>query len=304
PFCYWAPNSCDPAVGCETAVKLALQQPPWLSGASCIINRVTTDPAPADHHWRREIIDRMSKAGSVLDRIESNAPYPVEPESDLAGDRDQVPDLWVDTLAVRRLKVAVDFLAGVRDLVIGGTHMYAPFPLLRASLESSATAVWLLEPEDRATRLQRLVGLHIDDTNNKKAVQFMMPEELRDPFDHEPGIKQMVTDSGSPRGKCKFPDYTSVLKSVDDLPREGKSMLLAWRVCSGFSHGLSWATTGLMPQSNREQIGPTLHRAETSPNYQLVSSLVGTAVRTVERADCLFRLFMIEGVERSAAVGL
>ncbi|MGH3726301.1 MAG: hypothetical protein ACRDUS_19520 [Mycobacterium sp.] len=251
---------------------------------------MTAGPAADDDHWRKEILDRMSKASSVLDRIQTNQPYLVEPESDLAGDRGQVPDLWVDTLAVRRLKVAVDFLAGIRDLLTGGTHMYAPFPLMRAVLESSATAVWLLEPDDRRSRLQRLVGLHIDDTSNKKAVQFMMPEHLRDPFDHEPGIKQMVRDSGSPRGKCKVPDYTSLMKKVDDLPGEGASMLLAWRVCSGFSHGLSWATTGLMPQSNREQIGPTLHRVETAPNYQLVSSLTGTAVRTIERAHCLFEV--------------
>jgi hypothetical protein len=251
---------------------------------------MTEDPAPGDDHWRTEVLERMNRASVVLDRIESTEPYFVEPESDLAGDRAQVPDLWVDTLATRRLKVAVDYLAGLRDLVVNGTHLFAPFPLLRAVLESAATAVWLLEPDDRKIRLQRLVGLHIDDTNNKKAVQFMLPEEFRDAFDHEPGIKQMVTDSGSPRGKCKFPDYTSVLRMVDDLPGEGASMLLAWRVCSGFSHGLSWATTGLMPQSNREQIGPTLHRAETSPNYQLTSTIVRTAVRSIERADCLFEV--------------
>ncbi len=199
-----------------------------------------------------------------------------------------MPDLFVDTVAARRLRIAVDYLAGLRDILVAGTHFYAPFPLLRASLESSATAVWLLEPDDRKTRLQRLVGLHIDDTNNKKAVQFMLPEEHRDQFDHEPGIKKMVTDSGSPRGKCKFPDYTSLLKKIDDLPGEGGSLLLAWRVCSGFSHGLNWATSGLIPQSNKVQIGDTLHRVEVSPNYQLVSSLTKTIVRTIERADCLF----------------
>ncbi|MDV6267757.1 hypothetical protein [Rhodococcus globerulus] len=249
---------------------------------------MTADPDPSDDHWREEILNRMNRASVVLDRIEADEPYPVEPDSDLAGDREQVPDLWVDTLAARRLKVAVDYLAGVRDLVSGGTHFYAPFALLRAVLESSAAAVWLLEPADRKVRLQRLVGLHIDDTNNKKAVQFMLPEEFRDPFDHEPGIGKMVTDSGSPRGKCKFPDYTSVLKKIDDLPDEAGSMLLGWRVCSGFSHGLSWATTGLMPELNREQIGTSVHRVETSANYQLVSSIVNTAVRTIERADCLF----------------
>ncbi|UZG55652.1 hypothetical protein [Rhodococcus opacus] len=116
----------------------------------------------------------------------------------------------------------------------------------------------------------------------------MLPQEHRDPFDHEPGIKKMMTDSGSPRSKCKFPDYTFVLKKIDDLPDEGGSMLLAWHVCSCFSHGLSWATAGLIPQSNREQIGPTLHRYELSPNYQLVASITATVARTIERAHCLF----------------
>lgn len=230
----------------------------------------------------------MNRACEVLDRIKSDEPYPVQPASDLAGDRDQVPDVRVDTLAVRRLKIATDYLAGVRDLVVGGTHFYAPFALLRASLESSATTVWLLQPDDRKVRLQRLVGLHIDDTNNKGSAQAMLPEALRDPFDHKPGINRMVADSGSPRGKCKFPGYTSVMRTIDDLPGEGASMLLAWRVCSAFSHGLDWATTGLMPRWDSRQIGPTLHRAQTSPNYQMVSSIVRTVVRTIERADCLF----------------
>jgi hypothetical protein len=251
---------------------------------------MTADPAPDDHHWRQQTLDRMNNAVAVLNRIESNDPYPVQADSDLAGDRAQVPDLWVDTLAARRLKVAVDYLAGIRDLMAAGTHYYAPFALLRATLESSAAAVWLLEPDQREIRLQRLVGLHIDDKNNKRAVQSMLPDEFRDSFDHEPGIKRMVTASGSPRKKCKFPDYTNLLKGIDDVPGQGASLLLAWRVCSGFSHGLSWATTGLIPQSNRQQIGPTLHQFEASPNYQLVATLVNTAARTIERAHCLFEV--------------
>ena len=135
----------------------------------------------------------MQRVGAMLDRIESNEPYLVEDLSDLAGDREQIPDLWLDTIATRRLKVAVDYLAGVRDLVTSGIHYYAPFPLLRAVLESAATAVWLLESDERPVRLRRLVGLHIDDTNNKKSVQFMVPEQYRDPFDHETGYQ----DNGS-----------------------------------------------------------------------------------------------------------
>jgi hypothetical protein len=251
---------------------------------------VTTEPPPDHDHWRTEALSRMNRAGAVLDRIDSDDPYPIEDRSDLAGDREQIPDLWLDTVATRRLKVAVDYLAGVRDLVSGGLHYYAPFPLLRAVLESAATAVWLLESDERPVRLRRLVGLHIDDTNNKKSVQFMLPEQYRDPFDHEPGIKKMIQESGSPRGKCKFPDYTAVFKTIDDLPGEGASMLLAWRVCSGFSHGLTWATTGLIQQTNRAQVGPTLHRFDGTPNYQLVATMVRTAVRTIELADCYFQV--------------
>ncbi len=109
---------------------------------------------PDGSQWREEIFRRMNAAAAVLHNIESHDPYPVEPASDLAGDRDQVPDLWVDTLATRRLKVAVDYLAGIRDLVNTGTHFHAPYALLRAVLESSATAVWLLDPEERKTRLE------------------------------------------------------------------------------------------------------------------------------------------------------
>jgi hypothetical protein len=56
---------------------------------------MTADPAPGDDHWRTEVLERMNTASVVLDRIESSEPYFVEPESDLAGDRQQVPDLWV-----------------------------------------------------------------------------------------------------------------------------------------------------------------------------------------------------------------
>jgi Protein similar to CwfJ C-terminus 1 len=38
------------------------------------------------------------------------------------------------------------------------------------------------------------------------------------------------------------------------------------------------------------QIGPSLHRVQASPNYQLVATLTSTAVRTIERADCLFHV--------------
>jgi hypothetical protein len=174
----------------------------------------------------------MNRAVDVLNRIESNDPYPVEPDSDLAGDRAQIPELWVDprhpaTQGGSGLPGRYTRTDERRPALLRAVRALA-----RLAGEQCA-AVWLLEPDDRKIRLQRLVGMHIDDSNNKKAVQSMLPEELRDPYDHEPGIKRMVTASRSPRRKCKFPDYTSLLKEIDNLPGQGASLLLAWRVCSG-----------------------------------------------------------------------
>lgn len=83
---------------------------------------MTTEPPPDDDHWRAEALNRMGRAGAILDRIESNEPYPVEDSSDLAGDREQVPDLWLDTIATRRLKVAVDYLAAVRAIELADCY--------------------------------------------------------------------------------------------------------------------------------------------------------------------------------------
>jgi hypothetical protein len=83
---------------------------------------VTADPATGDDLWRKEILERMSRASEVLDRLESPEPYIVEPESDLARDGAQA-QMWVDTIVTRRLKIAVDYLAGLRDLVFIGTHL-------------------------------------------------------------------------------------------------------------------------------------------------------------------------------------
>ncbi|UZG55653.1 hypothetical protein [Rhodococcus opacus] len=118
---------------------------------------MTSNLGPDDDHWRDEALKRMNKASNVFHQVESYDPYPVEPGSDLDGDRVQIPVLFVDTLATRRLKVAVDYLTGLRELLNAGTHFYAPFALLRASLESGATAVccWNRRPKDPTATTRR-----------------------------------------------------------------------------------------------------------------------------------------------------
>lgn len=241
-------------------------------------------------NWRWEVVNTMAVAGDVLRRIGGDFPYPVEDQSDLAGDRLQVPTLWVDTLALRQLKVAVDYLSGIRDLMRDGTQHFAPFGLLRAALEAAATSVWLLESDDRTTRLQRLIGFQISDTNNKKTYQAMLPPEFRDTFDHESAIHQMVADAGVKRGTCKFPNNTSLMRQLDDFPDNNRSLLLTYCICSGFSHGFGWATVGLAAVVSQEQLSPTHAYMLAKPNHELLFKLVNSCVRTIQRAHVLFEI--------------
>lgn len=237
---------------------------------------------------REQIMARMSHAAAFIYRIESGDGFEVEPGSDLARDRERNPLLWVDSIALRRLQVAVDDLAGIRDLVNNGTHMHAPFALLRGVVEAASVAVWLLEPEDRITRLKRLVGLHIYDTENKKSFNALLPAEFRDNFDHEPGITSMVKAIGVQRKKCRFPDYTALVRDIDDFPGEGHSLFLVWKVCAGVSHGMTWSLNSTTSELSRVEVADGAFIAQREPAYGLLASFVGTAVRTIERASVLF----------------
>lgn len=239
---------------------------------------------------REQIMARMNRAAPFIHLIESGDAFEVESGSDLAEDRVRNPLLWVDSVASRRLKVAVDDLTGVRDLVANGTHMHAPFALLRAVVESAAVAVWLLEPDDQITRLKRLVGLHISDTENKKSYNALLPDELRDNYDHEPGITSMVKAIGVQRRKCRFPDYTSVVREIDDLPGESHSLFLVWKVCAGVSHGMTWSLNSTTTELSRVEVAEGAYIAHREPAYGLLVSFVGTAVRTIERASVLFKI--------------
>ena len=64
------------------------------------------------------------------------------------------------SVAVDNLKALIALLETKDGLVI---YQVAQYPLLRSAIESAAVAVWLLGPEDRQTRILRLLKVRMDE---------------------------------------------------------------------------------------------------------------------------------------------
>src|SRR5688500_1141081 len=88
-------------------------------------------------------------------------PPAIEPGSPLAGDGAKSPEHQVGHAAWSGISLAVDHLHAIKVQVIDAQvlHPYSPYTLMRAAIENAATAVWLLEPNDRNERLQRRLKL-------------------------------------------------------------------------------------------------------------------------------------------------
>lgn len=83
------------------------------------------------------------------------------------------------------------------------THPYAQYPLLRAALENSSAAVWLLSPSPRDERLTRRFRLLYEDARNRDAATRLIgqPDELR--MRRLERIEPTLTARGISPGKVK-----------------------------------------------------------------------------------------------------
>jgi hypothetical protein len=249
------------------------------------------EPAPEDWNavWRIEVDALIRRYGYLFEKYERDERYAVESASDLWQDRDRLPDLWVDSVASRAVAHSIDCLHGIRDLAAYGTHFYAHFVLMRAVLESSAMAVWLLQPDDQNLRLQRLLAQHDDNWRERTKVYGLtdIPSEV--PYAAgQAGLKRMIDHVGLSAADCRWPGYTAIIKETDDLVGTPSSVELVWRICSGVAHAKTWAVVDV---THEVAEGPTIVSGKYSariPNYQMVKLLLDNTFRTVAHADALF----------------
>ncbi|WP_307221837.1 hypothetical protein [Microbacterium arborescens] len=118
--------------------------------------------------------------GALVGRIDGLAPLydrvyeAATPESSLrfADDAATWP-LAVGQHAQYCLIQAIDMCQGLRELVTNEKGLQIPlaatYPLARAAIESASTAVWMMQPSDRRTRVVRRLQAAQDELNFEKA---------------------------------------------------------------------------------------------------------------------------------------
>jgi hypothetical protein len=116
-------------------------------------------------------------ADGWMARLEHLEPPLPAAGSDLAADDQATHPRRVSHLAFAAISAAVDHFHASRTLISAGhvIHLNAQFTLLRAALENAATAVYLLAPDDRNTRLLRSLRVAWADVSDEHGLR----EQLR-----------------------------------------------------------------------------------------------------------------------------
>jgi hypothetical protein len=116
----------------------------------------------------------LRRVGLWAQRLDGDgAGFRVEQGSELDHDDRALGDYALSYAAWDALAHAVDHLHMLKTGVDNGvtTHPFAPFTLLRAAIENSATAVWLLSPESTEDRVTRRLQQAAKDINMSEDIK-------------------------------------------------------------------------------------------------------------------------------------
>lgn len=197
----------------------------------------------ADLHMAFEAIDSL-----YVDRVVGL--QQVQMRSSLGGDDKRTNPYPLSQSVTRNLLVAIDHLHSLRAamLLADSLHTYAPFTLIRASLEGSINALWLLKPEQRRERITRHILACRADDRDQGTMADCVDEPPPTPRDD--WIDGLIDEFGLDRHRVRggIPSFGSITKTVDKETWSDGDTLgeLGWRMCSGMAHGREWATLDVL----------------------------------------------------------
>jgi len=186
----------------------------------------------------------------------------------------------VGLLLKQSLAAAMDNLQALRRLLFAEAsagaapyrlYTHAPYSLVRTVIECGSTVLWALLPEDGRERARRSLVLIARDVFNAASfwdtyLEEFHPERHAEALKYFDGLRHEVNASAEAMGlppifsrkadgrwgyTTKNRTQTAILKDLqaeDQLPPE---LLYVWQFCSGYSHGLVWASGngGLDPRA-------------------------------------------------------
>jgi hypothetical protein len=181
---------------------------------------------------------------------------------------------------------------------------YAQYSMIRAVIESAATALWLIQSESKATRVLRCLQLSFRDANDRYSFSVLVrsrkkPGAVLSERERRDKVIKRLNELKDTVGQLKQrelgypPKYTEILKSVSEAHRpKGEpatydltSPLVVWKVSSAFLHGNSHTVKALSDVRQLTEFTEGIAQFEVTPNLGLIAASIGTCVATLSQLD-------------------
>ncbi|MFJ2469716.1 hypothetical protein [Glutamicibacter sp. NPDC087583] len=181
-----------------------------------------------------------------------------EPGSVLEQDDRALGGYPLTALVLDLLTTAAHLSDNLRQLIVVETKdgpnitapLHGPYSLVRAHLEATSQALWLMAPTARKARIKRCIRHWLNEVKLLNGFQMEWSKSFATPkpvsFEDLRVIAAgaSLPIEGFPAGKDWKPAGSGdILKSLE-FAHEGPTTTWfnAWQICSGFAHGKQWAS--------------------------------------------------------------
>lgn len=215
----------------------------------------------------------------------------------------------IDTVVVQHRARAVENLERAFDLMFDMqnarvlAYPFSIYSLIRAAIESAATAFWVLESDRKANRVLRSLQLtYRDTTDRRKFIELVAPAgEVAAERSRYERILARLTELKNTVGVLKQkplgnpPKYTRILEVVSERNiRDGvagysfASPLVIWKISSAFIHGSNQLVQALSDFRQVTEFKNGIATVEVTPNMQMLAGSIRVTVDLIARGDRRF----------------
>ncbi|GAA4762516.1 hypothetical protein [Microbacterium gilvum] len=262
---------------------------------------------------RQESEEEMRVALELLHRtqLRTNSFGPLEPPrrgSVLDQERRHTAYMPIDGMVVAHRARALDnlnvlFTAMVQE---SGTKVvawpFALYPLIRASIESAATAMWLIKSERKADRVLRCLQLAFRSVSDARSLSHAIassPGALLEQEERHARTVERLTELKNTVGQLKQvslgnpPKYTNILTKVSPPRQAGKkdlSPLLIWKIASSFVHGSEHVMRALSDVRQVTEFEDGLASFELTPSFRMLAVSASACVDLLTDLDTRYEI--------------
>jgi len=205
------------------------------------------DDAAIAAKWKEfaEAVERLAE------RVADPEDFGLRAGSSIAGDDDRCHPFDLSQAVRHLINATVDQLHGIKTVLVDADrqHLAVGFTLARAAIENTATALWILGPTDRRTRLERVLRWHVRNyQDERQTVGHLVGNAPNDHIDQVVQLaSKLMLDSMTVAKGYKI---TAPIKGAEEFTDMDVNFM--WSVASGFAHGRPWAFQGLLQREHLE----------------------------------------------------